>query len=174
MWWQFQPLAVKKVKLKSYIKENKRIKLTCPYRRPLDQAIQPLVDAMNSTDLFTTFSSCAGHFPPPPNNPYKGIRAMVLFQTIPIKDEKIIEDLIVFIEQENERSHSRLFCSIRLSKDYVAYREPQKSKYIFSARYCLEIFPRLTSVTDATKRRDVDVGIAVLTKIFTRFPLARR
>jgi hypothetical protein len=164
----------KLMKLKSYKCFENKIKLPNPYRRPMDQAIKPLVDAMNASDLFTTHSSCGGHFPPPKNNSTKGVCALILFQTLPIKAERIIEDLAVFIAQETERNSQRLFCSIELSKWYTAALESRKRKCTLYRHYCLKILPRFTSVSDVMKRRDVDVGIVALTRIIEKFPLARR
>jgi len=136
--------------------------------KPMDKKIIPLVDALNATGLFETFSSCEGHFPCPHNEPDNGSdysTAFVLFRLTLGAREVDVEKFFLFIFHELDRRELRFGCWIGTSKQF--FHTPDAED--LEPAYQIEIKPQSPCINDSEKRRSVDEGINALTDITTKY-----
>jgi len=118
----------------------------------IEPRIRPLVEALNGTGLFTTFSSCEGHFEAGDDLAGKG-RAAVCFHALKDVTEARVEEFFTEILAAYLNSLGEWGAGLSVMKIYVPNAERAVPLEYF---YAFEIRPFNPRASSEAKRKAVD------------------
>ena len=136
------------------------MKKTKPFIEPL---ILPLVNAINQTGLFTTFSSCEGHFRPGEQTIDDRNRADVRFERKKGISEKIANAFLYFLV--NQYPLGLIRAGLSVYKIYTPFHPLNTADYV----YVIQIAPYDRFDTPEHKRAETDEGVDMLLGIITKY-----
>ena len=136
------------------------MKRTKPFIEP---RILPLVNAINQTGLFTTFSSCEGHFAPGEQTIDDRNRADVRFKRRKGISEKRANDFLYFLV--NQYPLGLIRAGLSVYKIYTPFHPLNSADYV----YVIQIAPYDRFDTPENKRVETDEGIDMLLGIITKY-----
>ena len=133
------------------------------YAPHIEYRILPLVNAINQTGLFTTFSSCEGHFAPGEQTIDDRNRADVRFKRRKGISEKRANDFIYFLV--NQYPLGLIRAGLSVYKIYTPFHPLNSADYA----YVIQIEPYDRFDTPEHKRVETDEGIDMLLGIITKY-----
>ncbi len=136
------------------------MKKTKPFIEP---RILPLVNAINQTGLFTTFSSCEGHFSPGEQTIDDRNRADVRFERKKGISEKIANAFLYFLV--NQYPLGLIRAGLSVYKIYTLFHPLNNADYV----YVIEIEPYNRFDPPECKRAETDEGVDMLLSIITKY-----
>lgn len=128
----------------------------------IEPGIQPLVNAINYTCLFKTFSSCEGHFEANDQTIDDRTKAAVRFELLKKSSLKNAEQFIHYVIEEF--GNGILPCCLRAYKLYVP-KVPGQKHFVF----VIEIIPVNRFNSPGIKRQITDRGIKRTVRIIKRY-----
>ena len=131
-----------------------------PYIEP---SILPLVNAINQTGLFTTFSSCEGHFRPHEQTIDDRNHADVRFERKKGISEKSANAFLYFLV--NQYPLGLIRAGLSVYKIYTPFHPLNTANYV----YVIQIAPYDRFDTPERKRAETDEGIDMLLGIITKY-----
>ena len=131
-----------------------------PYIEP---GILPLVDAINQTGLFTTFSSCEGHFSPGEQTTQDRNSADVRFERKKGISEKSANAFLYFLV--NQYPLGLIRAGLSVYKIYTPFHPLNSADYV----YVIQIAPYDRFDTPEHKRAETDEVIDMLLGIITKY-----
>ena len=131
-----------------------------PYIEP---SILPLVNAINQTGLFTTFSSCEGHFKLDEQTIDDRNRADVRFERKKGISEKRANAFLYFLV--NQYPLGLIRAGLSVYKIYTPFHPLNSADYV----YVIQIAPYDRFDTPAHIRAETDEGIDMLLSIITKY-----
>ena len=134
----------------------------------IEPRILPLVNAINQTGLFTTFSSCEGHFEPNQQTIDDRNRADVRFERKKGVSEKIANDFLYFLV--NEYPLGLIRGGLSVYKIYAPFHPLNTANYV----YVIQIEPYDRFDTPERKRAETDEGINMLLSIIHKYQKMRK
>lgn len=134
----------------------------------IEPRILPLVIAINQTGLFTTFSSCEGHFEPNQQTIDDRNRADVRFERRKGVGEKRANDFLYFLV--NEYPLGLIRAGLSVYKIYAPYHPLNTANYV----YVIKIEPYDRFDTPERKRAETDEGIDMLLSIIHKYQNMRK
>ena len=129
----------------------------------IEPRILPLVTAINQTGLFTTFSSCEGHFEPNQQTIDDLDRADVRFERRKWVSEKRANDFLYFLV--NEYPLGVIRAGLSVYKVYAPFHPLNTADYV----YVIQIAPFDRFDTPQHMRAETDEGIDMLLSIITKY-----
>ncbi|MCA2856527.1 MAG: hypothetical protein IM449_16955 [Microcystis sp. M065S1] len=141
------------------------MKKTKPFIEPL---ILPLVNAINQTGLFTTFSSCEGHFAPGEQTIDDRNRADVRFERRKGISEKRANDFLYFLV--NQYPLGLIRAGLSVCKIYAPFHPLNTADFV----YVIQIEPYDRFDTPEHKRAETDEGIDMLLSITYKYQKMRK
>lgn len=123
----------------------------------IEPLILPLVNAINETGIFRTFSSCQGHFTPEEQTEQNRNFADVRFDLV--KGKRLAEAESFLYDLLNNYKNGLIRAVISSYKLYI----PSKSKKSFV--FVIKIHPFSCLDSPSKKRRETDQGIKRATRI---------
>jgi len=136
------------------------MKKTKPFIEP---RILPLVNAINQTGLFTTFSSCEGHFSPGEQTTQDRNSADVRFERKKGVSEKSANAFLYFLV--NQYPIGLIRAGLSVYKIYTPFHPLNSADYV----YVIQIAPYDRFDTSQHKRAETDEGIDKLLSIITKY-----
>ncbi len=136
------------------------MKKTKPF---IEHRILPLVKAINQTGLFTTFSSCDGHFRPGEQTIDDRNRADVRFERKKGISEKKANAFLYFLV--NHYPLGLIRAGLSVYKIYAPFHPLNTADYV----YVIQITPYDRFDTPKHKRAETDEGIDMLLGIITKY-----
>ena len=136
------------------------MKKTKPF---IESRILPLVKAINQTGLFTTFSSCEGHFAPGEQTIDDRNRADVRFKRRKGISEKRANDFLYFLV--NQYPLGLIRAGLSVYKIYTPFHPLNSADYV----YVIQITPFDRFDTPEHKRAETDEGIKMLLNIIHQY-----
>jgi hypothetical protein len=133
------------------------------YAPHIEYRILPLVNAINQTGLFTTFSSCEGHFAPWEQTIDDRNRADVRFKRRKGISEKRANDFLYFLV--NQYPLGLIRAGLSVYKIYTPFHPLNSADYA----YVIQIEPYDRFDTSEHKRAETDEGIDMLLGIITKY-----
>ena len=134
----------------------------------IEPRILPLVNAINQTGLFTTFSSCEGHFRPGEQTLDDRNRADVRFERRKWVSEKRANDFLYFLV--NEYPLGVIRAGLSVYKVYAPFHSLNTADYV----YVIQIEPYYRFDTPERKRAETDEGIDMLLSIIHKYQRMRK
>jgi len=131
-----------------------------PYIEP---SILPLVNAINQTGLFTTFSSCEGHFSPGEQTIDDRNSADVRFERKKGVSEKSANAFLYFLV--NHYPLGLIRAGLSVYKIYTPFHPLNTADYV----YVIQIAAYDRFDTPEHKRAETDEGIDMLLGIITKY-----
>jgi hypothetical protein len=131
-----------------------------PYIEP---SILPLVNAINQTGLFTTFSSCEGHFSPGEQTIDDRNSADVRFERKKGISEKSANTFLYFLV--NQYPLGLIRAGLSVYKIYTPFHPLNTADYV----YVIQIAAYDRFDTPEHKRAETDEGIDMLLGIITKY-----
>jgi len=141
------------------------MKKTKPFIEP---RILPLVNAINQTGLFTTFSSCEGHFRPDEQTIDDRNRADVRFERKKGISEKKANAFLYFLV--NQYPLGLIRAGLSVYKIYTPFHPLNSANYV----YVIQIAPYDRFDTPEHKRAETDEGIDMLLSIIHKYQKMRK
>ena len=129
----------------------------------IEPRILPLVTAINQTGLFTTFSSCEGHFEPNQQTIDDRNRADVRFDRRKRVSEQKADEFLHFLV--NEYPLGLIRAGLSVYKLYTPFHPLNTADYV----YVIQIAPFDRFDTAQHKRAETDEGIDMLLSIITKY-----
>ena len=129
----------------------------------IEPRILPLVTAINQTGLFTTFSSCEGHFEPNQQTINDRNRADVRFERRKGVSEKRANGFLYFLV--NQYPLGLIRAGLSVYKIYTPFHPLNTADYV----YVIQIAPFDRFDTPQHKRVETDEGIDMLLSIITKY-----
>ena len=129
----------------------------------IEPRILPLVTAINQTGLFTTFSSCEGHFEPNQQTINDRNRADVRFERRKGVSEKRANGFLYFLV--NQYPLGLIRAGLSVYKIYTPFHPLNTADYV----YVIQIAPFDRFDTPQHKRAETDEGIDMLLSIITKY-----
>jgi hypothetical protein len=133
------------------------------YAPHIEYRILSLVNAINQTGLFTTFSSCEGHFAPWEQTIDDRNRADVRFKRRKGISEKRANDFLYFLV--NQYPLGLIRAGLSVYKIYTPFHPLNSADYV----YVIQITPYDRFDTPEHKRAETDEGIDMLLGIITKY-----
>jgi hypothetical protein len=133
------------------------------YAPHIEYRILSLVNAINQTGLFTTFSSCEGHFAPGEQTIDDRNRADVRFKRRKGISEKRANDFLYFLV--NQYPLGLIRAGLSVYKIYTPFHPLNSADYV----YVIQITPYDRFDTPEHKRAETDEGIDMLLGIITKY-----
>jgi hypothetical protein len=133
------------------------------YAPHIEYRILSLVNAINQTGLFTTFSSCEGHFAPGEQTIDDRNRADVRFKRRKGISEKRANDFLYFLV--NQYPLGLIRAGLSVYKIYTPFHPLNTADYV----YVIQIAPYDRFDTPEHKRVETDEGIDMLLGIITKY-----
>ena len=133
------------------------------YAPHIEYRILSLVNAINQTGLFTTFSSCEGHFAPGEQTIDDRNRADVRFKRRKGISEKRANDFIYFLV--NQYPLGLIRAGLSVYKIYTPFHPLNTADYV----YVIQIAAYDRFDTPEHKRAETDEGIDMLLGIITKY-----
>jgi hypothetical protein len=134
----------------------------------IEPRILPLVTAINQTGLFTTFSSCEGHFEPNQQTIDDLDRADVRFERRKWVSEKRANDFLYFLV--NKYPLGLIRAGLSVYKIYAPFHPLNTANYV----YVIQIEPYDRFDTPERKRAETDEGIDTLLSIIHKYQKMRK
>ena len=134
----------------------------------IEPRILPLVTAINQTGLFTTFSSCEGHFETNQQTIDDRNRADVRFERKKGVSEKRADDFLYFLV--NEYPLGVIRAGLLVCKIYAPFHPLNTANYV----YVIQIEPYDRIDTPKRKRAETDEGIDMLLSIIHKYQKMRK
>ena len=134
----------------------------------IEPRILPLVTAINQTGLFTTFSSCEGHFEPNQQTIDDRNQADVRFERKKGVSEKRADDFLYFLV--NEYPLGVIRAGLLVCKIYAPFHPLNTANYV----YVIQIEPYDRIDTPKRKRAETDEGIDMLLSIIHKYQKMRK
>ena len=134
----------------------------------IEPRILPLVTAINQTGLFTTFSSCEGHFEPKQQTIDDRNQADVRFERKKGVSEKRADDFLHFLV--NEYPLGLILAGLSVYKIYAPFHPLNTANYV----YVIQIEPYDRFDTPERKRAETDEGIDMLLSIIHKYQKMRK
>ena len=129
----------------------------------IEPRILPLVTAINQTGLFTTFSSCEGHFEPNQQTINDRNRADVRFERRKGVSEKRANGFLYFLV--NQYPLGLIRAGLSVYKLYTPFHPLNTADYV----YVIQIAPFDRFDTPQHKRAETDEGIDMILSIITKY-----
>ena len=129
----------------------------------IEPSILPLVIAISQTGLFTTFSSCEGHFEPNQQTINDRNRADVRFERRKGVSEKRANAFLYFLV--NQYPLGLIRAGLSVYKIYTPFHPLNTADYV----YVIQIAPFDRFDTPQHKRAETDEGIDMLLSIITKY-----
>ena len=129
----------------------------------IEPSILPLVIAISQTGLFTTFSSCEGHFEPNQQTINDRNRADVRFERRKGVSEKRANGFLYFLV--NQYPLGLIRAGLSVYKIYTPFHPLNTADYV----YVIQIAPFDRFDTPQHKRAETDEGIDMLLSIITKY-----
>ena len=134
----------------------------------IEPRILPLVTAINQTGLFTTFSSCEGHFEPNQQTIDDRNRADVRFDRRKRVSEQKADEFLHFLV--NEYPLGLIRAGLSVYKIYAPFHLRNTADYV----YVVQIEPYDRFDTPERKRAETDEGIDMLLSIIDKYQKMRK